>query len=329
MRTAWLTALLGLALASCSGTTNIPIEGCAACKPDGGKADAGGKSDAGRMDAGPADAGSPDAGPPDAGVDAGPDAGPDAGADAGLPLTGNVCPGGPDGGNNVLFFGQVSDLCADQSERVNVPLPGVQVATLEPYSAALTDSNGNYAICVQLNVPFTLAFSLANYVTTYEAEFTVQPGYPPLPPLVGNMEMVCSGAFTTYAEGDPLMDVKKAAVYSAMISVTMAPPCDDPDAGFAGWSFQATLPDGGIGPGGPWPSGYFDDSGDLQLVSSTFDDGRAFMYNIDPSVGYVSVEATDPAIPTGCEEIDVDIIGFTGRVFVASGSFSFYPWVVH
>jgi hypothetical protein len=125
------------------------------------------------------------------------------------------------------------------------------------------------------------------------------------------------------------MNLKKAAVYSAMLSVTMAPPCDDPDAGFAGWTFEATLPDGGLGPGGPWPAGYFDNSGDLQLVASTFDVGRALMYNVDPSVGYVSVQASNPAIPTGCEQIDVDIIGFTGRVFVASGAFSFYPWVVH
>jgi hypothetical protein len=336
MRTVWLTALLAVAVA-CSSGPNIQVQGCADCKPgDGGKTDAGEKTpDAGPPDAGPRDAGAPDSGP-DAGGSA--DAGLDAGFDAGLPLTGTVCPAQIDGGPVIVMFsGQVTDLCADQALHALVPLPGVQVATLAPFSATLTDANGNYSICVPQSsllpdggfandYAFTLVFTLPTYVTTYEGEFTEIPGYPPLPPLVGAMELACESALHDYAAEDPTFNLDAAAVFSPMISASNLPPCE-PDAGFIGWSFLATLPDGGAGPGGPWPTAYFDDSGDLQVVGSTFDIGRAFMYNIDPSAGYVSVHASNPDIPNGCNQID-QVVGFTGRIFVSSGAVSFYPWVM-
>ncbi len=331
MRTFWLTALLLTAVA-CSSGPNIPVQGCPACKlGDAGKPDAGEKApDAGRVDAGPPDAGLPDAGPPDSGVpDAGvPDSGPDAGAtDAGLPLTGTVCPGGVDGGNEI-FSGQVSDLCADQSQHTIIPLQGVQVATLSPYSATLTDANGNYALCIPPNNPVTIVFSLTGYVTTYIAEYNFNSTIGSLPSIAGEMQLTCSSALQAYAEEDPNVNLNEAAIYSAVVAaLPYTPPCDSDDAGFTGWTFQATLPDGGAGPGGPWPTGYFDDSGDLQLVSSSFANGRVLMYNVDPSVSYASVTATNASLGSQCAALDT-VIGFTGRVYVAPGAFSFFPWAV-
>jgi hypothetical protein len=313
----WLTALL-VGTVGCSGSPNIPIEGCPRCKAGDagrptGKPDAG--TDGGAFDAG-VDAGI-DGGPFDAGGDAGSS---DAGFDAGLPLTGNVCPTG-----SLIVGGETTDACAGQSLHAYVPLAGVQVATLQPYSATLSDSNGKYSICVPPIGPFTLVFTMPTYVTAYEAEFVSSSLLPAA--FLFEVQMLCESALHTYVLQEPLFNANEASVASELLSVSGTSPCYTADAGYSGWSFQATLPDGGAGPGGPWPTDYIDASGDLQSVATSAGDGEALMYNIDPSVGYVSVTASNSALQSACPPLDADV-GFTGRLYVAPSSLSFYPWLV-
>lgn len=316
-----LVPALTLLATGCLAQSNTPIgsDSCPACR---GHADAGsgGRPDAGPRDAGPADAGPPDAGlPADAGTfDAGPF---DAGPVDGGPLTGEVCPAGA-----IFFPGKISDLCETVSEGTVVPLDGVQVSTLQPYSATVSRDGGQYVACLPPNQPTTLRYTLPGYETSYGPELLFAT---PLP--TGNIEiqtsMACSAAVQNYSREVPQFDLNLGAVFVAMVSVSTLPPCKDPDAGLAGWSYTATLVDGGVGDGGPWPTAYFDPTWTLQAVSSTFSTGQALVYNIDPSVEYVAIQASNPQLDSQCQPLN-SFIGFTGRGYVAPNAFDFYPWIV-
>jgi hypothetical protein len=308
---------------ACAPNPVFGFTGTDAGKPeDAGKSDAGVKhTDAGVADAGAdagADGGPADSGPPDAG---------DAGFDAGVPLTGNVCPAG-----STPLEGFTLDLCASNSLGSPVPLPDVQVATLQPYGATLSDSNGDYTICVPPDAPVTLVFTIPGYVTMYEAEIAVSSSIASVlesVPLLGEMDMVCETAVQNYGHEVLLFNANEAAVYSVVFSASASPgptTCDPADGGYSGWSLQATMVDGGAGPGGPWPTAYFDDSGNLESVAVSFSNGHVFMYNIDPAVGYVSVTGSNPALQGECQLLNPLLL--TGRVYVAPGSISFSPWVM-
>ena len=311
-------ALMMLAPGCVTQANDTPIgsDTCPTCK---GHADAG-RPDAGARDADPADAGATDAGlPADAGTfDAGTF---DAGPVDGGPLTGEVCPA-----EAILFPGKVQDLCESLSEGTLVPLDGVQISTLQPYSATVSSDGGQYMACLPPNQPTTLRYSLAGYETSYAAELQIA-----TPLVTGNIEiltsMVCSSAVQNYFREVPQFDINLGTAYVVMISASDTPPCNDPDAGLAGWSFTATLVDGGVGDGGPWPTAYFDATWTLQAVSSTFSTGQALVYNIDPSVEYVAIQASNPQLESQCQPLN-SFVGFTGRGYVAPNSFDFYPWIV-
>ena len=224
-----------------------------------------------------------------------------------------------------MLNGITTDGCAGASFHAQVPLPGVQVATLQPYSAAISDANGLYSICIQPNTPTTLVFTLPSYVTAYEAEFEDTGLVPASFSL--EAQMLCDGALRAFALQEPSFDTGDPTVVSEVLSVSLSAPCDSPTTGYSGWTFQATLLDGGVGPGGPWPTDYIDPSGDLLSVASSTSYGDGIIFDVDPNLEWVTVTATNPALATDCPTLDPEV-GFTGRLYVAPGAVSFYPWLV-
>jgi hypothetical protein len=313
-----LSALLAaaLALSACFGPPNSnPGDGntCASCKP---LPDGGNRPDAGRFDAGTPDAGRTDAGPADAGQ---PDAGEE---DAGEPDSGSLpaCPAG-----SVTFPGKVLDLCESIATGDDVPLDGVLVSTLQPYSQTVTSDGGLYVACIPNGVPTTLVYTRPGYVTSYDAEVVETT------PLPSNVKiptsLACTAGIANYFKELTAFNPNLGMVYIAMASASNQAPCEPPDAGLSGWTFTATLPDGGTGDGGPWPAAYFDSTGTLQSVPATLAGGEAMIFNIDPGVGYVTVQGTNPVIGSQCPTVDA-ALGFTGRVYVAGGAIDFYPWLM-
>jgi hypothetical protein len=318
-----LAVALIAALAACSGT-NVPIGSgsCSTCE---------------RHDAGPVDAGKQalsDAGP-DGGLDAGPfDAGPDSGVDggpvdSGAPLTGQVCPP-----SSISFSGKVLDLCATETIGSDVPLDGVQVATLEPYSATETADGGKYTVCMPPGVPATLVFSAPDYVTLYMPEMilTQALGTFGQGSAVGNIRLPCPSGIQAYATEIPTLNPALPLLYVQIDSISNLAPCGGkPDAGpspFSGWVVTASVADdGGLDDGGAWPIGYLDTSDDLQSVASSFATGEAVIYDIDPSADYLSVQATSATLSGTCGTFDPNF-GFDGRIHVAPNAVSVYPWIV-
>ncbi len=312
---------LTVAVAGCFGPPNSTPVGSGTCDTCKAHPDAGtpARPDAGSPDAGFPDAGPPDAGPPDAGAADGgqADAGP---PDSGLPTT--VCPMGA-----IPFPGKVEDLCQSEAMGTLIPLDGVQVSTLAPYSTTVSSDGGQYVACIPPNVPTTLVYQAAGYETSYTAEIEVA-----TPPPSGNIElltsMVCTAGVQNYFQEVPAFNSNLNAVYVAMVAVSGdSAPCDDSDAGLAGWSFTATLVDGGIGDGGPWPTAYIDTTWTLEAVGATFSTGQALIYNIDPGVEYVAIHGTNPQIGSECPPLNT-ALGFTGIGYVAPGAFDFFPWII-
>jgi hypothetical protein len=277
------------------------------------------------------DAGTIDAGSPDGGLDSGPDGGTsDAGfdggsLDSGLPLTGDICPS-----TVVTFSGVVYDLCVQQTTGAMAPLDGVQVATLEPYSATVTSDGGQYTICMPSGVPTTLVFTSPSYLTLYMPEIVMTPSSIPAGEL-GRISLPCLQGVEDYVHELPTLDPALPLVYSQIDSITDQQPCGGlNDAGVsaaAGWVFTDSLADGGVGDGGSWPIGYLDPSNDLEAVSATFSSGEAVVYNIDPGAGYVSVQASSTALGSRCQSLN-PVFGIDGRIYVAPNAVSIYPWIV-
>jgi hypothetical protein len=306
---------LAIATAGCFGEPNTTPVGPGSCSSCKAKPDAGSSAhpDAGPADAGGFDAGVPDAGPPDAGTS---DAGPE---DAGPPV--EECPKG-----SISFPGLVQDLCQSESLGTLVALDGVAVSTLSPYSATVSSDGGYYVACLPPNQPTTLVYRLAGYETSYSAEIDVDAQL-----ATGQTEiltsMVCTAAVKNYFQEIPQFDTSLGTVYIAMVAISPSAPCDDADAGYSGWTFTATLVDGGIGDGGPWPIAYFDSSWTLESVGATFGTGQAMIYNIDPGIEYVAVQGTNPQLASQCPSFNA-VLGFTGRGYVAPNSFDYYPWII-
>ena len=308
---------VAFAATACFGPPNSnPGEGdtCASCRPlgDGG---ARARPDAGPFDGGPPDAGPEDAGLPDSGLSSVDD---DAGAPDGGPLP--VCPAG-----SLEFPGLILDLCESETSGTLVPLDGVEVSTLQPYSDTVSSDGGLYVACIPNGVPTTLVYNRPGYITTYNAEVFETAPFPPEVKLPTSL--VCAPAIANYSRELPQFNPKLAAVYVAMESFSNGPPCVNLDAGLSGWTFTATLPDGGLGDGGPWPAAYVDPTGTLQLVASTFPNGEAMIFNIDPGVQYVTVQGLNAQVGNECANTS-SALGFTGRTYVAAGAIDFYPWLI-
>ena len=309
-----------------SQDTPIGTGSCTTCKSH---ADAGNgsRADAGPPDAGPADGGVPDAGLRDAGPDGGGrlnDAGlPDAGAVDGGPLTGQVCPSG-----SITFGGRTYDQCQKWSDGTDVPIDGVQIATLEPYSATVSADGGYYTACMPQGQPATLQFAKSGYVTSYLAEMNMATPLPFGAANIGMASILCSSAETNFATEIPGFNSSDGIVFSEVLSISNAPPCGGEDGGLAGWIFVASpADDGGTADAGVWEAVYIDPSGTLQAIGSTLDDGQAIILNIDPSVEYVNVSGSKAADGIDCENLNV-AVNLTGRVYVAPHSISVIPWVI-
>lgn len=242
-------------------------------------------------------------------------------------LIGTGCPGGtnpyngmPDAATglcpsgSVQLAGTVLDGCATHSEGTNVPLPGVQVSTLQSYSSTVSDSRGQFVACLPPGQPTTLQFSLATYVTTYLAEVSLTASPPPGNELL--FEMLCNSLVKNYAAEEPTFTPSKASVFVSLNtgSSTGIQQCAS-DAGegnttwpkgeLEGWSFSAA-----------GATSYLDESGNLQAVAASFDTGEAVVYNIDPSAQYVRLAGVNPALDVQFPLAN-SALGLTGRIYVA------------
>ncbi|MHB8417294.1 MAG: hypothetical protein ACYDCL_04405 [Myxococcales bacterium] len=304
---------------------DIPVPGCAKCRPAGsGSSGSAGSTGAGSSSGGATGGGS--SGGSSGGTLA------DAGPDGGIPLTGEVCPDG-----SVTFPAQTSisgpatlyDFCASVELQGPVPLAGAQVATLPPWGATITAADGTYSICVQPNTPTTLVYSKPSYLTTYGPQLLLQPATITYGPQ-GDAYLVCQSEVTNYEQDAPLYDPSLATVITDYHSLSGQAPCGGhstlSDGGMvanaAGWTFAPITTDGGDAGG---LTAYFDDTYTLQLAPATFDIGIALTINLDPGLGFVSMTGSKPGV-TDCQAPLLP--GFTGLVQVASGVFSYYLYVV-
>jgi hypothetical protein len=236
-----------------------------------------------------------------------------------------VCPS-----SVVSFSGFVFDLCQQQELGAKVPIDGVQVATLQPYSATLTSDGGLYTICIPAGVPTTLVFTAPSYLTLYLPELILSTSS--LPSALGHIALPCLQGLEDYAHELPALNPAQPMIFAQIDSLAPTqPPCGGfNDAGIsalAGWTFTDSLAEGGAGEGGPWPVGYLDTSNDLQPVSATFSTGEAIIYDIDPGALYVSVQASNASLDALCAPLNVDL-GVDGRVYVAPNAVSVYPWII-
>jgi hypothetical protein len=208
-----------------------------------------------------------------------------------------------------------------------VPIDGVQIATLAPYSATISADGGYYTACLPPGEPATLQFSMPGYVTAYLAELNLTMELPFGANNVGMASMLCSSAEQNFATEVTGFDSDDAIVFSELLSISNIPPCGGVDGGLAGWIFAAAPADGGMYDAGSWEVAYIDASGTLESIGSTLDDGEAVMFNIDPSVQYVTVTASKAAVGNLCPTLNA-AAHLTGRVYVAPHSFSVIPWVM-
>ena len=190
----------------------------------------------------------------------------------------------------------------------------------------MSADGGFYVACLPPGVPTTLQYTMAGYETGYLAEFELTA---PIPGKsnIGEAWMLCSSAVKNYGTEDPQFNTGLPFVYALVLSLQGLPPCGGPDGGLAGWALSASPADGGDDDGGYWPAAYLDPSGTIQSVGSTLPNGEGFVYDIDPSVGFVTVSASKPSVANECLPLDPDV-GLTGRVHVAANTFSFFPWLV-
>ncbi|HUB09348.1 MAG TPA: hypothetical protein VMB50_20255 [Myxococcales bacterium] len=332
-----------LLFASCfAPQQDVPVQTCAKCPEGtsgggrssgastGGSAAGSSTGGVGSSSGGTAGGSSSSGGNASGGSTGGTTGGP---ADAG-PLTGTVCPDG-----SVPFGGFIQDLCQSLAVHGKVPLGGVQVATLPPWGANVSSPDGGYSICLQPDTRTTLLYSKSGYIDAYSAQVEVNAGTP-INGVEGTIAMVCNSAIAAYEAQTSLVppfDPGKAAVYVLWAPLELTSPCggeeDGGDAGLvsdqAGWTFQAFLADGGLPPDGGWPVGYFDYSGALQSSGQTFASGQALIYDIDPSAGYIMIQATKPGYTALCPLLDTSGVGgFTGLVSVEPNAFSFFPYAV-
>jgi hypothetical protein len=215
------------------------------------------------------------------------------------------------------------DLCATESLGAPVPLDGVEVSTLPAFSSSVSADGGLYVACIPVGQPTTIEFTMAGYATTYLAEISILSLFGQSLEL--ETSLACSAAVESYGLHVPTYDANLASVYVAVLSVSGMPPCGGNIGELSGWSFTASQVDGGVGDGGPWPAAYLDPSGTLEAVGSTFNDGPALVYNVDPGAQYVAVHGAQDG--GECETLD-PALGFTGRIYVAPGAISFNPWIV-
>jgi hypothetical protein len=197
------------------------------------------------------------------------------------------------------------------------PISGATIAAIGadgvPISgaAAVTGSDGTFAMCVPSGTPFSISITAAASPLTYSAEAIAGGGFDgefAQLSLVDNAEV---GAFasllpTALTPGDALILAK----------VTGVSGCDD----IAGWSFAVTLPDGGALPDGGYQLVYFGNNylpDPAATATSSF--GAALIYNIDEATSpFLAVTATNPD-GGDCVPIN-DEIGYTGRLFVTGGA---------
>ncbi len=241
-------------------------------------------------DAGPIDAGPIDAGP----VDAGP-------VDAGPP--GQAC-----------LSGTLSD-----AESMT-PIAGAAVIATDsnglPYAGAATTSgtDGSFTLCPPTGATFTTQINAAGYPVTYFESAVLSKSES-----LGSLPLISTeviGALGSFLQGFVSTD---AALLIPVRSLSGG-------CSVAGWSVEASLPDGGAIPG--TQTAYLESSGlPSTTLTSTTTEGAAVIYDIDPSLtGQVVVSASNPN--EGSCAPDGAALGLTGMVEVGGAAISIAPIVL-
>ncbi len=148
------------------------------------------------------------------------------------------------------------------------------------------------------------------------------------------MYLICDAAVQSYEQQAPQYDPSKSSLYVLIYSLTGGAPCAIPaDGGLAkpdlsGWSVAVEAADGGaLGA----PIAYLDTSYNPQSATTTFSTGAAIAYDVDPSLGFVTVQATKAGVQDATHDQCPLLLpqgDFTGLVAVGAGQFGFFPYVV-
>ena len=238
------------------------------------------------------------------------------------------CPSG-----TVLLYGQTYDLCAtlEGEGSVRVPLPGSQVQINGCTDFwVLTDPKGTFNLCVPPGQNIDPIFTAPEFATGNMAEvnLTQNLGYTGQR---GGVFLVCDSLLQQYEQTAVGFDLNQGAVLILVLSLSESAPCGMNAKGsvdLSGWQVEPSLPDGGV-PAHAWQIAYLDNQGTpVTSQSTTFTDGYAIIYNIDPSIDQLQISATRPMDDAGllaaCPFQNASY-GFTGLVRVSPGAFGYFP----
>jgi hypothetical protein len=187
--------------------------------------------------------------------------------------------------------------------------------------SASTDSSGAFALCVAPGNDFSTQITAAGYVTAYIEDLvpTATIALPFVPLSEADTVVAYSAVLPGFVATDSM-------IIAEVIPAGAQPPCDDP----AGWTFSATLMDGGAitfeviyaGDGGPLDQ---TSVATEAIVQAGHTIGMGFVYDLNPSVA-TAVRITATQASTGCVANDGG--PFTGRVVIGPGQASFAPFLL-
>jgi hypothetical protein len=316
----WASLAPLLAIAGCFQALNDgpATSTCSTCRSggtSGGHRGAGGSG--GGTGGGPADGGD-DGGVPDGsdgGSDAGADGGADAGLDGGSDAGGTSCPAG-----SVRLTGVVFDMCATIQSESDVPLAGVQVATLAPWGATTSAADGTFTLCVPSGTPFTVETTLSGYTTGYLGEAVLTQDESFEGAHVG-LQMMCSAGLLAIQAQLSDFDPSEGVVIVGVRSSSKTGTCGSE----TGWYVTAAPSDGGAAVGNVV---YITPAGQAATDGGTSSTGLGLVYDIPPAdVSEVVVAATNPLVGASCPDYD-STLGFTGAVRIAPNTVGSLPWVI-
>jgi hypothetical protein len=215
-------------------------------------------------------------------------------------------------------------MCATLQAEADVPLAGVQVATLTPWGSTTSASDGTFSLCVPSGVPFTAQMTLSGYVTSYLAEAVITQDTA-FQGNRGGLLLLCQAGQGALSLEMPGFNPAQGAVVAVVTSASKTGVCGNQ----TGWFFDATLVDGGLpaSADGGWSISYLTSSGTPEFDAGTQANGLAFVYGIDTSVSTVFVQAINPTVGASCPSSD-QALGFTGNVHVAPGALGSIPWLI-
>jgi hypothetical protein len=184
-------------------------------------------------------------------------------------------------------------------------------------AAATTANNGGFTFCPPMDSAFSIQVTASGYPTTYYAEMLdTNVSYISQLAAVSNGAL---GAFGAFIPGGFATDKAVAVVKLTGTSCILD---------YAGYTISLELPDGGPVPDGGYELVYLDVSGvPNPKATETDSEGAAILYNIDSTISdfYIVVPGNPDA--GSCPPV-TGADGFTGRIFVASGTVAVAPIVL-